>query len=352
MTNNTSILKTILIYAAGLITGVCGYSLYINMSINDLPKSAYLEKRTGTHEFINPLLECNNPQASTVLESGNTNPLIQETLQDYLALNEKTSSISQISVYFKNLANGESFGVNENMLIRPGSLLKVPLLIGYYKRSENNPELLQEKILFNDKSQLELYEVQFIQPNKKLKFGAEYTIKELMINTILYSDNIAATLLEKYDNHSGLRKTALDLDIPIRPHVKPDRDLTVKEYSSFFQILYNSTYLSQSNSNEFLRLLSSSEFKDGLVSGVPKNILVAHKFGESIDPTDESVYYFSDCGIIYYPQSPYLLCVSVKGKKVASMIKAIHDVSMLVYKNIEIQNQTLAKISDKRKNSN
>lgn len=54
------------------------------------------------------------------------------------------------------------------------------------------------------------------------------------------------------------------------------------------------------------RMLKDSEFRGGLVAGVPSNIMVAHKFGESKLNNEKQ---FHDCGIVYFPKNQYLLCV-------------------------------------------
>lgn len=56
--------------------------------------------------------------------------------------------------------------------------------------------------------------------------------------------------------------------------------LSVKDYASFFRILYNSSYLTKEHSEEILEFLAKAEYVNGLVAGVPSNITVAHKFGE------------------------------------------------------------------------
>lgn len=57
---------------------------------------------------------------------------------------------------------------------------------------------------------------------------------------------------------------------------------------------------------------------------------MAHKFGiRNTEPQSPAVH--SDCGIVYLPKRPYILCVMVGSgdKKVAS--KYMHEISELVY---------------------
>src|SRR5690606_549510 len=109
--------------------------------------------------------------------------------------------------------------------------------------------------------------------------------------------------------------------------------LSVKDYSAFFRILYNATYLSKEMSEKALSIMARSDFDIGITAGVPNNIHVSNKFGERgfVNHYEKQ---FHDCGIVYYPGSPYLLCVMTKGSNFETQIKIIAEVSALVYKNV------------------
>jgi beta-lactamase class A len=109
-------------------------------------------------------------------------------------------------------------------------------------------------------------------------------------------------------------------------------------YSRFFRVLYNSTYLSRTMSEYALELLSRGSFSDGLPAGVPNGVLVAHQFGERTHPaTGERQLH--DCGIVYAPTRPYLLCVMTRGKEFKQLASVISDISREVYREMELSNQ-------------
>jgi len=66
---------------------------------------------------------------------------------------------------------------------------------------------------------------------------------------------------------------------------------------------------------------------------VPKEVRVAHKFGELGLPNGEKQLH--DCGIIYYPGNPYLLCVMSKGKDSQKLSGIIQTISSMVYKEVD-----------------
>jgi beta-lactamase class A len=112
--------------------------------------------------------------------------------------------------------------------------------------------------------------------------------------------------------------------------------MDVKTYSSFFRILYNGTYLSQDNSERLLTVLSRSAFSQGLSAGLPQDITVAHKFGEADSP--DGTKQLHDCGIVYKPRQPYLICVMTKGNNFPALAKVIGHISETVYNILKNNN--------------
>jgi len=320
-------LQILIFYIIGVITGVS--FLFSYFSWQDLKKEErqHSDKRLFAQEFISPLLECSDSSDSLLQQKFNE---VKSSLKTLLPANIKAN------IYFKDLQTGASFEWGDSTPLVAGSLSKVPLVMSYYKRLEEEPDLFQKKILFDQKEMLDLYDVQSIKPSQVLNLGQEYTIEQLANVTITKSDNVAAAMLEQYDNHQGQKRIALDLNIPIRKGVPPLRPIQIRDYASFFSILFNATYLNRKNSNEVLHLLSQTEYKDGLFAGVPATVKVAHKFGEALDGETKTTYFLNDCGVIYYPERPYVLCISLntehKELKTGLFIK---EISALFYKKID-----------------
>ena len=62
-------------------------------------------------------------------------------------------------------------------------------------------------------------------------------------------------------------------------------------------------------SEKALEILGSTQFDFGIEGGVPEGVTVANKFGER---TLEDQRQLHDCGIIYAPKGPYLLCIMTR----------------------------------------
>jgi len=295
------------------------------------------ENRLGADQFINPILECDNTESVELKSFEKDVNLLVDNIK-------KNQNIDDVSIYFRELNLGYWFGINMNIKFAPASLLKVPIMIAYYKEAEKNPDILKKELILDS-----LYEKQdqFFK-TKELEIGKKYTIDYLIEKMIVDSDNNAKDLLTKNDkNHILTKKVYDDLGLE-NPFADSDYVLPIKEYSRLFRILYNASYINKEMSNKALKLLSRVKFKDGLIAGVPKDIVVSHKYGirEIETNTNNGVsevnifnayFQLHDCGIVYEPSRPYLLCIMTKGNNINDLSNTIKKIADLIYNKVKNQ---------------
>jgi len=113
--------------------------------------------------------------------------------------------------------------------------------------------------------------------------------------------------------------------------------MPISNYSMIFRVLFGSTYLTRAYSEKALEVLTRTQYKDGIVSGVPKDMLVAHKFGvkKVLETGTLGSAELHDCGVVYYPNHPYLLCVMTRGKDFAELQSTIGEISKTAYKALD-----------------
>lgn len=289
-------------------------------------------RKNFNYKYINPILEC-NPDISL---NNQLTPL-KKTIESIITEEINNKNVTFVSVYYRDLNNGPWFGINEKEYFSPASLVKVPILIAYLKKAETDPSILQKKLIVtNDPTSGN--NIQNIKPSQATITDTEYTVDKLLEEMIIYSDNDAYNTLAQNLTGDEIMKVYQDLDVDVsKAFENPNGNIiTVKNYASFFRILYNGSYLNQDMSEKALHLLTQVEFKEALVAGVPKNIIVSHKFGER-KYLDTKEIQFHDCGIIYNPKNPYLLCIMTKTTK--TMNQAVNLIK-------RISNQTYQKISN------
>lgn len=326
-------------FVLGVVMGALGVWLVFLQFDKESP---LVEVHSGGYEFISPLLACESGER---VSADQLRPLRRKVEQIANTLQNQQHA-SHVSVYYRTLNSGPWFGVEEQERFSPASLFKVPLMMAVLKLAEDDPELLSQQRVFENVPIEDSNLVQNILPEEVMVPGQSYSVDELLYRAIVYSDNSAAYLL------NGIVPDALywgmleDLGIVIGEEV--ENFLTVEEYARIFRVLYNASYLNRTMSEKALGLLSQSRFEQGIVSTVPGDIAVANKFGErSLEYPDGMVeLQLSECGIVYLPGQPYLLCVMTRGADFQSLTNGVGQISEAVFeyhlKQVQLeQDQTI-----------
>lgn len=324
--SSKNIFQKILFLILGIILGLVSFYLY---SRSQTQTNTFTETRKQSNfKFISPLIECD-----PLISSNNNLDDLKKNVESIIDQNIQQKNIEIASVYYRDLNNGPWIGINEKENFIPASLIKIPIMVTFFKEAESNPTILQQKLKYE--TDLNLIEKQNFIPEQSIQKDQEYTIEELIEKMIIYSDNHSYELLLSHINQNDFFQTFHDLGINIDNLIKNNNEsfLTVKDYASFFRTLYNASYLNENFSEKALSLLSQTTFKEGIVKNLPQNITVSHKYGER-SFNDNIQKQLHDCGIIYLPQKPYLLCVMTKGTNFNQLTKTIQQISKSVYENL------------------
>ena len=291
------------------------------------PDISFKQLRLPGYELINPLIDCDNFSSIN-----NQELFLFKNDMVKLIDKDKNANLKDVSVYFRDLNNGAWFGVDENADFSPASLLKVPVMMAYLKKADDNEAFLNTKLKYAHTFTEELS--QNIKPTKSIELGKEYSIDELLKYMIVYSDNNAKNVLLEGIDSLDLNQIYTDLGVNIPGTTGMEDYMSVKDYAAFFRILYNASYLDKDMSQKALELLSQSDFLQGLTSGIPKDVKIAQKFGER---KMDDITQLHDCGIVYYPKKPYLLCVMTRGNDFNYQAKVIGQISKTVYDSVDKQ---------------
>lgn len=293
---------------------------------------AFTEVRDEGYQWISPLVECDLDR--DVLRNRELVPF-KAKLEAGLRAPAVRDAASSVSVYFRELTDGIWFSVNDDAAYSAASLRKLPMMMAVLKQAETEPGLLARELVADLAQDYDAR--QNFRPSQPLERGRRYTVAELLTRMIVQSDNNAFMLLSGVVDPRQLAKVYGVLGLtPSRSGEESTR--TVLTYSGFLRVLFNGTYLTKEMSDLALGNLAESEFRAGLVAGVPASVPVAHKFAERSDPqTGEKQLH--DCGIVYYPRHPYLLCVMTKGPGFEGLAGVVARVSRTVYSEIDAQNR-------------
>ena len=317
----------ILVFVMGSLSGVYGWKYYSSCKTK--------------FSFINPSLAC-----GTASKFNKSNPIVlKEKLTNFIADKKNAGEASTISVYFRDLEDGPVMGIDEDELFISASLLKLPIVLTFFRLAEDGaPHILDQNILYELGKNAGPPPAQYFIPIKSAVPGSTYSVNELIYYSLVYSDNSAIEILKTYLKNIGngqdlILGTFKDLGLT-EPSSLSTSDISTRGYASIFRQLFNASYLSNESSEKVLSVLSESQFKSGLTVGVPEGVRVAHKFGEREMGEEKQLH---DCGIVYYPGNPYLICVMTRGKNYDTLAHVVGDISKMVYDEMNIRAKALAK---------
>ncbi|MBS1741698.1 MAG: serine hydrolase [Bacteroidetes bacterium] len=275
--------------------------------------------RLNGYSFIKPILFGQDLREAEKLQP------VKSELESLINTYKAQGLITTAAVYLRAFNSGDWMSINENTQFNPGSLLKVPELITFMKMREKDPGLFEKTVTYAQPLVLKK-QAYFI--SKSIEVGKTYTIKELLFYMIAYSDNNATMLLNQRMDLNIFKKVFTDLGLPNPDMSKNDIPITAKDYSLFMRILYNATYLNIEDSEYCTELLTHSDFVKGLLSGIPSELKVAHKFGEAFDGQNA---HLGESGIVYINNSAYLITVMTKGRDKDKLPGVIAGLSAKVY---------------------
>jgi beta-lactamase class A len=268
------------------------------------------------------------PLLATDVVGNNPNDILINFVPLRNTLEDKFKSVNaKQSFYFEYLPDGTSIRIGADEQLTAASLIKVPLVMNLYRGAELGRVNLDERVTISsdelDNAYGDLY---------KRGAGFTLTLREAAQYALRDSDNTATHVIFdhmknvlNYDEQSLAR---LDIDQNIEDG---QAVITARSYSSVLKGLYFSAYLNNADSQELLKYLAQSSAINRLAKGVPAGVPVSHKIGVYNANWAES-----DCGIVYVPKRPYVICVMV-GLPEDQADQFIAEVSKTVYNFVSKQ---------------
>jgi len=279
--------------------------------------------------LVNPLIAYETPETNALLEYRS----LKTRILNIIEAAKDASKVANVSFYYRDLNTGDWIGINQNASFYPASLLKVPVMIAYFKEAESKSSILKERITYKLIGSGDAFD----SPSD-LKAGISYTVNELIEKMIVDSDNGATYTLIEHIDPKVLNEVYTDIGIDHPGDDSSTYQIPTRIYALFFRVLYNATYLTTEYSQKALDLLVQTTYHEGLVAGISSKITVAHKFGEHVTSIDRKIIQgveLHDCGIVYHPERPYLLCVMTSGKTLSEATNIIKTISREVFDSVD-----------------
>jgi len=256
---------------------------------------------------------------------------LKQELTAYIDSQKTGGKISRASVYYKELNSLHWTSAYGSELFYPGSMLKVPLLLTMLKQIQRDKSMLERKIQFQTASKLKV----FVPVQQPMEVGKFYTVQELLERMVLFSDNDATSMLFSIYNKELYDDLFLKLSIPVQDPEDLYYRISPADMSKFFRVLYNASYLSSLYSEYALDLLTKSEFKQGIIQGVPSGTKVAHKFGERF--TTNELVQLHESAIVYRGSASFAVTIMTEGKNIEDLKSVLQALSKICFEQRKAQ---------------
>src|SRR3989344_3512647 len=224
------------------------------------------------------------------------------------------------SIYYKDLATGQEFGINENKVLTAGSLNKLLIVSYLYNLARDNKINLEDKITIQKKD-IQDYGTGSLRYDGE---GKPYTLKTLTQLALEQSDNTAAYVLsiklgedkiQEYGKKLGLASTNM-----------ANNKTTARDMGKILGLIYSGKITSDPLTLELLDFMKDTDFEDRLVRDLPSNVSAYHKAADATNMVH-------DVGIIGDKKNPFILAVLTSDIKdeeeakrtIGKMAKFIYD---------------------------
>ena len=223
---------------------------------------------------------------------------------------------SGVSVFYRDIKDGEEYFYNPGKNYFIASLIKAPYVVYAYRC------ILDEENIFDLTQKYKYLESDYRQGTGKIKemaYGTEFTVHELISYAIRWSDNVAMDKLRKIFPISGFREFAAEIGLP---HIADIRSSAVngvicaKCAAAYTGAIYN--FIEEGN--QYSEIL-----KQHMLNTINPMIYANYPFVRKYGWAEDS---FHDMGIVYNENRPYLIAIlSDKGEGDLPMFR---DISLAV----------------------
>ncbi len=311
--------------ALGIVLLLGGYFYGKSHAIDDTHSASDCHR---TFSLLDQRLECEK------IEDVSTR--IQATEADINTFVEKAKNdgvISRAGVFYRDLSTRRWFGINADAEFYPASLAKLPLAMTYYKVSDLELAIFDQQVPLTPSKEYTNVG-QKVSVDSPMVAGETYAIRRMVEDMLVYSDNRPIGPLLQFMRPDVWKKVYADLGIRKQTDTGEEEwSVTPRVIALVFRSLYNGSYLDLGSSQELLNVMTQARYTKGLVAGVEIGVPVAHKFGEAtmVEEGGSQTPVLHDCGIIYKPEKPYILCVMTEGKNFTNLEETIATISRMVY---------------------
>lgn len=236
------------------------------------------------------------------------------------------------SVFLYDLNSGQSVAINEEKIMPPGSISKVPVGIMALREVDNGTLALNQQIQFTANSAANPSNVL-----TAINIGQFFSLDTYLRFLIIDSDNSSILRLENLLGGNLNVNERVKNELEVEHFFRNPHDVTAKDLGRVFMGIYYEEYLTKSSNEYFLELLQNTHpvLQDGIPVWIPEpyKSQIAHKTGQiSTVPG----YAWADAGIIYGPKTDYVLVILNEKVAIPEARYKVQQVSKVVWETLQV----------------
>lgn len=222
-------------------------------------------------------------------------------------------------LYVVDLLNGYSFGINENEKFTAASLIKLPVIAGFYQLAESGGINLDDKYTLKDSDKIagsgSLY---------SKSAGYQISWRNLILLMAKQSDNTAFNICRKKLGDDEVESTARK--IGMSDTLLSDNFTTPRDVGTFFEELWKGNIVKDKDKEEIIAGMTDTIYEQWLAAGIPEDVRVSHKYGRE-------VHVVNDAGIVF-AKRPYVVVILTKGIVEREADEIFPRLSRIVYEGM------------------
>jgi len=251
--------------------------------------------------------------------------------------NKITSILSPVAGTFavsaQEMRTKEKISINENLVFKSASVIKVPILVELFCRRDEGGLSLDDIIELKDEHKVEGSGVL-----KELHAGLRFTVLDLVTLMIVVSDNTATNMLiDRLEIESvtgrmrsfGLKDTVLARKMYDWEQAALGKEnlCTPMDIALLLKLMAEGRISSKSTSMEMLEIMAKQQCRERIPLLLPEGVRVANKTGSLTGVTH-------DVAVVTAPGHEYVLVIMAKdAADTVAADRAIADASKAVYEH-------------------
>jgi beta-lactamase class A len=209
-----------------------------------------------------------------------------------------------VAITVGDLSSGHVIAINGGLNVPAASTIKIPVMVEVFRQIQSSRFTLDRTVTLQEDDRDCGYGALCDEPA-----GVEYSVRDLLVAMIDYSDNTATNMLirlvgRRHINHTmaelGLHQTRLGDSIRSDGDIRQLRT-SANDMARLLSLIASERVVSARASETMLQILEGQRHNTLLPEPLPKGLVIAHKTGTLHDT-------LNDVGIVELDGAPYVIC--------------------------------------------